>query len=126
MPAINFQKKFAAAVESGEKKQTIRAPRRDGKPTATVGARLYLYTGLRTKVCRKLGEGICTKTSQLVINEERTIIINGTPILSGREEDAFARADGFKDAFDMTNWFATTHGLPFEGSLIEWRKNDDD
>ena len=27
MPAINFQARFANAVESGQKRQTIRAPR---------------------------------------------------------------------------------------------------
>ena len=125
MPAISFRKEFADAVESGKKRQKIRAPRRDGRPTATIGARLYLYTGMRTKVCRKLGEAICTRTAQFIINPNRQFIIDGTPILSGRAEDKFAQADGFKDAFEMTEWFLKVHGLPFEGSLIEWRNDDE-
>ena len=28
--------------------------------------------------------------------------------------------DGFEDAGDMAAWFEKTHGLPFEGTLIEW------
>ena len=120
MPALNFQKRFADAVESGAKRQTIRAPRRDGRPSATVGARLYLYTGMRTKGCRKLGEAICTRTAQFVINPALAIIIDGKVLHSAAAEDDFARADGFDDAPEMIQWFADTHGLPFEGTLIEW------
>lgn len=53
MPSFNFQASFAAAVESGQKTQTIRKTCR-----AKVGDAAYLYTGQRTKQCRKLGEGI--------------------------------------------------------------------
>lgn len=52
MPAYNFQKQFAPLVESGQKRQTIRAigKRRHARP----GESLQLYTGQRTKACRKL------------------------------------------------------------------------
>ena len=43
MPAINFQKRFAKAVESGRKCQTIRAPRIDGRPHAVIGS--IVHTG---------------------------------------------------------------------------------
>jgi hypothetical protein len=48
----------------GLKCQTIRVLRYyKGKPNPVkVGDKLYLYTGLRTKKCRKLGEAICTET----------------------------------------------------------------
>lgn len=122
MPALNFQKQFASAVERGEKCQAIRAPRRDGRPTATIGSTVYLYTGMRTKGCRKLGEGTVTRTEQFVINEDRLIIVGGEPIRSGREEDKFARADGFENAYQMCEWFRETHDLPFHGTLIEWKR----
>ncbi len=117
MPALNFQKRFAADVESGRKCQTIRAPRKDGRPTARPGDTLYLYTGMRTKGCRKLGEAVCTKTSQVVITDDWRILVNGSRV---EDDDAFARADGFDDAANLYDWFRDTHSLPFEGSLIEW------
>ena len=120
MPALNFQKRFAPKVESGEKRQTIRATRKDGKPHAVPGQRLYLYVGQRTAYCRKLGEGICTRTAQVFITESHAIHVGGQLLRTMAEEDAFARADGFADATAMLAWFEKTHGLPFEGSLIEW------
>lgn len=121
MPALNFKKRFAADVEAGRKLQTLRSPRRDGRPHATIGCRLYLYTGMRTKGCRKLGEGLCTKTSHVVITDALAgsrILVNGSRVI---EEDAFARADGFADSGALLEWFREEHGLPFEGSLIQWK-----
>ncbi len=115
MPALNFQKRFAAVVENGSKRQTIRKPRADGRPSATKGCRLYLYTGMRTKGCRKLGEAVCTSTSQFVITEEHAILIIGRPLQTATAEDEFAQRDGFDCAEEMLNWFGDTHGLPFEG-----------
>ncbi len=117
MPALSFQKRFAPLVESGRKRQTIRAPRRDGRPNACVGDTLYLYMGMRTKGCRKLGEAVCTKTSQIVITDDWRILVNGSRV---KNDDAFARADGFNHVGDLLDWFADNHELPFEGSLIEW------
>lgn len=51
MALLNFQKQFADLIEAGTKRQTIRAAR---KYPIKVGDKLYLYTGLRTKYCRKL------------------------------------------------------------------------
>ena len=60
MPALNFKKEFADKVASGEKRQTIRALRKDGK-NPRPGQKLYLYTGMRTKYCRKCGDPLTTK-----------------------------------------------------------------
>lgn len=73
MPAINFKKQFAPAVESGEKRQTIRARRQDGRDPVA-GQTLYLYTGIRTKGCRKLGEVTCKETQQITIEENGAIL----------------------------------------------------
>ena len=32
----------------------------------------------------------------------------------------FAKADGFKNWAALYEWFAATHGLPFEGWVIDW------
>ena len=119
MPALNFQKRFATAVENGQKCQTIRARRVDGKPSATIGCTLYLSTGMRTKGCRKLGEAVCLQTAQVFVTEEGNIIVGGSLLRDGAEDD-FARADGFTCSCDLVDWIENTHGLPFEGSLIEW------
>ena len=45
MVAFNFQSRFADAVESGEKRQTIRAARKDGRVQARWRHALQLYVG---------------------------------------------------------------------------------
>ena len=119
MPALNFQKQFADAVESGEKCQTIRAFRKDGRDPKP-GQTLYLYTGMRTKVCRKLREVECSISSPIRICEDGITFEGHTvPWLSGAASSV-AKADGFVAAHLMREWFEKTHGLPFEGLLIRW------
>ena len=64
MPSLNYASGLGWAVESGEKKRTIRPI---GKRKYKAGDRLYHYEGMRTKNCRKLGESICTKVSRVEI-----------------------------------------------------------
>ena len=68
MPALNFKAEFAPLVESGEKRQTIRKLRKDGRDPK-VGDALYLYTGMRTKKCRKLGIAPCESVQPIEIDE---------------------------------------------------------
>jgi len=122
MPLYNFQKQFAAAVESGEKRQTIRAKR---KNRPQVGQTAFLYTGARTKACRKLGEAEIVEVCPVLIGSKGLIINYGEDIGECIENepqdiDYFAREDGFKDWPEMRDWFLKTHGLPFEGDLIKW------
>ncbi len=120
MPALNFQKRFAPLVESGEKRQTIRRERVDGRLPCKPGDRLVLYTGMRSKNCRRLAEVRCTAVETIRINRKA-----GKPIIWVRYEnmdaEAQARADGFESADSMADWFQETHGLPFRGLLIRWR-----
>lgn len=53
MPALNFKAQFAPLVESGAKRRTIRAFRKD-KRDPKQGDTLYLYTGLRTKYAKPI------------------------------------------------------------------------
>ncbi len=122
MPALNFQKQFSSLVESGQKCQTIRAKRKDGRDPK-VGQTLYLYTGMRTKACRKLGEAVCTSVwpFELALTEQGGLFwILGEECQTNEECTAIAVADGFVDQFAMVDWFKKTHGLPFEGYLIKW------
>jgi hypothetical protein len=133
MPALSFQKQFVDAVESGEKRQTIRKYRKDGRDPKP-GDTLYLYTGMRTKACRKLGEAKCLSAAEIRIyrlqpesNDIVEVFDDGRLIWSPylfdnlfRAKRQFAQLDGFKGWPEMLQWFEKTHGLPFEGVLIRW------
>jgi len=135
MPALNFQKRFAPLVESGEKRQTIRAYRKDGRDPKP-GDTLYLYTGMRTKKCRKLGEAECKSARRIQLLDiesgERPLTVTldsregwqdrpvAAYVLNPFQRSDVAERDGFADASEMFAWFEKTHGLPFEGLLIRW------
>lgn len=126
MPALNFKKEFAGLVELGlsspddprAKRQSIRAYRKDGRDPRP-GQPLYLYTGMRTKGCRKLGEAVCTSAWHLLITEGGGIAVDGH-WLEHKAIRSLAVADGFASTEDFKNFFKRTHGLPFLGKLIKW------
>ena len=118
MPALNFKKRFAPDVESGRKRQTIRKKRKD-KRDPRPGQTLYLFTGMRTKSCRRLGEAMCKKSTPISINEDCYITLDGKGL--GRAAGAMiAINDGFERESDFFDFFKKEHGLPFYGLLIEW------
>jgi hypothetical protein len=116
---FNFQARFAPLVESGAKTQTIRKTCR-AKP----GDTLYLYTGARTKACRKLGEGRCVSVVSVAIDDHGRTLVAGNivaPMLFDPTcAENFAKADGFDSYADMVEWFRKQHGLPFSGYLYRW------
>lgn len=75
MPALNYQKRFAPLVESGKKKHTIRACRKDGRDPRP-GEVLYQYTGMRTKGCRKLREDICRVVWPVYMDERENGVVD--------------------------------------------------
>lgn len=117
MVAYNFKACFAPLVESRQKRQTIRA---EGKRKhAHPGDRLQLYTGMRTKACRKLTEAECTSTHEIEIRDRSELRIDGisqTPT----EQEQLALADGFDSLQAFHDFFQSVHGLPFKGRLIRW------
>jgi len=123
MPAINFQKQFADAVQAGEKCQTIRAIRKDKRLPCKPGDTIALYTGMRTKACRKLIDVECIAVLPIEIQSAVVRIEDGWIRFGedGRDLDEFARADGFANWFEMSSWFLKTHGTPFRGHLIKWK-----
>ena len=128
MPAYNFKKQFAPLVESGEKRQTIRQAARG----ACRGATAYLYTGQRTKSCRKLGEGTITDVLPIEIGRHAC----GEPYacitecdgkqthLAHRDLDMLAKADGFKNGAEFVEWFEAQYSLPFTGYLHQWQPHN--
>ncbi|PCJ57870.1 MAG: hypothetical protein COA65_08995 [Rhodospirillaceae bacterium] len=119
MTALNFHKRFALIVERGEKLQTIRKLRKDGTFPCTVGGAIQLYTGMRSKNCRKLGDAVCTMAREIVIKANGTVKISGV-CLHHLSVDDLARADGFKNSSEMCGWIGSIYGYPFRGQVIEW------
>lgn len=117
MPSISFMEQFAGPVERGEKLQTIRRVR---KVPIKVGDRLYLFTGLRTKKCRKLGVGRCTRVRVIRIESNWAVYRDGR-LLGLMGVYKLASKDGFADVGLMFRFFEGQYGLPFEGVLIEWK-----
>lgn len=137
MPSLNFQKQFVPLIESGEKRQTIRLER---KVPIKAGDKLYLFTGLRTKNCKRiLPHNViveedyrpfvrCKGVERIVffsryINDTDFLIcceLNGQPVIKPNELQALAKADGFDTYYDMYDFFNNQYGLPFEGVLIKW------
>ena len=117
MPSLNFQKQFVQQIREGRKCQTIRSLR---KVLFKTGDLLYLYTGMRTKNCTKLGEAKASEVLPVLINKWRIEVDGKT--LTHRECDEFAKEDGFEDWVKMKVWFLNNHGFPFSGQLIKWTK----
>lgn len=124
MVAINFKKQFADDVEDGHKKQTIRQ-----KARCKRGDQLQLYTGMRTKSCRKLRDTVCTAVIPVKICDTE-MFLDGKRLLAGNaardeyedHDNDFARADGFSGFTEMADFFRAEYGeLPFDGFVIRWR-----
>lgn len=119
MAFLNFNKQFAVKVQSGQKLCSIRQ-----KARGKVGETLHLFTGMRTKNCRRLGEGVITHVMPFFIVEEDDgqvgdIYLDGVA-LSDAQVLALAQLDGFATVAEFVGWFRDTHGLPFDGVLHRW------
>lgn len=116
MPSLSFQKRFAPAIESGTKCQTIRAQR---KRPIKKGDKLYLFTGMRTPQCKRIKETVCSSVRYVHIERDRVVYADGGEVLA---LDCFAQRDGFKDFKEMVAWLEKVHHLPFYGQIIRWRE----
>ncbi|MCA6580459.1 MAG: ASCH domain-containing protein [Pseudanabaena sp. M57BS1SP1A06MG] len=115
MPALSFSV-FRDKILSGAKRHTIRAKR---KHPIKVGDKLYMWWKQRSpKEKEKLGESTCIRVSPITI----TGLGVSCEDIGVRYHclDLFAIADGFDNWDEMRDFFQNTHGLPFEGDLIEW------
>jgi len=116
MVAFNFQPQFIVDIQSGAKTQTIRRTAR-----AEVGDRLQLYTGMRTKACRKIvdPDPVCILTNYIALRPDGITFGDASLFPSA---DDFARMDGFRDYADMHRWFAERYDdAYFVGRLTRWR-----
>ena len=135
MPALNFQPQWANAVQLGAlqhagenvsateltlpKRTTIRRPGRI-KP----GNTLYLYTGQRTKECRKLGEVLCLSVTPVFASSagQPHILRLGGQWLDSTQTERLARLDtaGLWGTEEIFAFIEKAYGLPFHGELIGW------
>lgn len=122
-----FKPRFSPLVQSGAKRQTIRPLRkRPIKPGDALSLREW--TGLPYRSPQRIlrdGE-VCRSVDPIWIGNAGTqfnpgyAAFIGKTMLQGPEYTEFAIADGFKHWSDMFEWFAKTHGFPFNGTLIKW------
>ncbi len=124
MVAYSFQPRFVEPIRAGTKRQTIRAIGK--RRHARAGEPVQLYTGMRTKACRKILEvdPIVEDVREIALHitdDLMGLIADGDPV-EDFDADAFAQADGFADWDTMHRWWRLTHGVGrFEGVLIRWR-----
>jgi hypothetical protein len=123
---VNFTV-FIDKILNGEKRQTIR---KAGPKWAKVkvGDKLTLYTGLRTKQCRKLGEAEVESIEDVEIESRKYMktAFRGDVLRNGNlqtKEDtlALANADGFKQGYDFFDFFHSHYGEIFKGKIIKWK-----
>ena len=134
MPALNFTQ-FTDNILSGEKCQTVRLSR---KHPIKRGNKLYLYTGMRTKGCKKLGEAVCSKVVPIKLNKTKYWVVieaefgklskweNGISKTLGWEgTNKLAREDGFDGYYSFADFFINTYKLKpgdsKEFNIIKWR-----
>lgn len=134
MVAYSFAPQFVHEVETLIKRQTVRAYR---KRHAYPGETIQLYTGMRTRQCRKLvnPDPICVDVRGITIEVATYAprIITGIEIdgmaLDEAEIEAFAIADGFGSEkpgvsaqYRMGRFWLASHGEGnFAGVVIRWR-----
>jgi hypothetical protein len=143
MVAYSFKARFVDPIKAGlgllppevlfddarSKRQTIRAIGR--RRHARAGETVQLYIAMRTKQCRKIGDGECVRVDPIRIHVESGRIAIAPDTADQRmydkscDLDAFAQRDGFGDWAEMREFWRKEHGDlkrlgPFVGVLIQW------
>lgn len=116
-----FSRQFVPDVEQGRKLQTVRPIPKRNWPAAgeIIECRYWEDKPYRSKQVWA-AEGVLTKVCGCCISETGALVSDGSVhAMLSREE--FARMDGFPSWDAMRQWFERTHGLPFEGMLLQWR-----
>lgn len=140
MVAYSFKPRFLKPIQLGlglkvhhepgdahiyqPKRQTIRAIGK--RRHVNVGENIQLYTGMRTKHCRKIGEAFCVAKCDISIAFNRGQVRLGTgQIIKDGALDIFAKFDGFSSWEEMEKFWRDEHGddgqiTPWRGLLIKW------
>lgn len=117
---VNFSV-FIDKVLSGEKRQTIRraSPKWEN---VKVGDKLTLYTGLRTKQCRKLGEAVVESITPIILNTAEDWVAVNTPLgcfyLDTADQYDLLRRDGFGTQQEFYLFFMEHYKLPQNAMVV--------
>ena len=120
MVAFNFTV-FQDKVTAGTKRQTIRKSRR-GSP----GDRIQLYTGMRTKKCRKLCEDQTLGSVIPVTLHANKVCVGINTFTHEMALEGFALRDGFEPDDNGSAWsnmvkfFELNNEEPWTGFLHTW------
>lgn len=112
MPALNFTPSLAPKVKDMSKRMTIRQRRK--RPFA-VGEPLYLFSGMRTRNCQRLGTVYCgaVMPCRMTLNpgdEIGRVWINDNEI-KGEALQRLAVDDGFPNVRAFFSYFINVHNL---------------
>lgn len=127
MRNVNFLPRFAEAVKTGAKRQTIR--KRGKQKPPEVGDALMLYTGLRTLNSRALRTATVTSVECITISCATRYVAIARPAASGvlafsplneEEVEQLARDDGFYNADEFFRFFQEVHGGGLAGYVLKW------
>lgn len=114
-----FQTRFSTMVRDGFKTQTVRAtPKRVPARGDIIDLRTWSGAPYRSKQTQ-LGLGLIIDVMPIHLDAHGIEI--GPDYLSPSAAEKFAFDDGFSSEQELLEWFATTHGLPFDGILICWK-----
>ena len=120
---VNFSV-FIDKILSGEKRQTIRRASPKWK-NVKAGDKLTLYTGLRTKECRKLGEAVVESITPIFLTPATGRAWVRLPFgLAGLRDDdleLIALMDGFPSLSRFWQFFGEKYGFEtLEFYVIRW------
>ncbi|WP_342106352.1 hypothetical protein [Methylobacterium sp. SI9] len=124
MVAYSFKKQFGPPILAGTKAQTIRAERAGRSRHARPGELVQLYTGMRTRQCRRLGEAQCVEVLPIKMDLIVGLVVAGDGwIREPGDLHAFAQRDGFPDWWELVAFWTAEHpGVDlFKGVLIRWQ-----
>jgi hypothetical protein len=124
MVAYSFKKQFGPLILAGTKAQTIRADRAGRSRHARPGELVQLYTGMRTRQCRKLGEARCDEVLPIKMDLIVGLVVAGDGwIREPKDLHSFAQRDGFSDWWELVAFWTAEHpGVDlFKGVLIRWQ-----
>ena len=117
MVAFSFKPEFVPKILSGEKLSTIRSTRR-----CNVGDTMHLYTGLRTKKCKKLMDVVCIGVATIVVSAYSLWKLGETEGNVRPSAAPLHEQEGFANVKDMIDFFRQQYGLPYRGYIHAWRK----